>query len=88
MKVYEIKEGGETTHVAFDGNKKEALGWYVEECMCDENEISSFSLFPRKKWKDITVKFEEYGIEPFTMTIEELMDGNNSNEILCSTAFL
>lgn len=60
----------------------------MNECMSDENEISSISLFPRKKWKDITVKFDEYGIEPFTMTIEELMQGCKSSEILCSTAFL
>ncbi len=88
MKVYKIEEYGETTHIAFDGNIEEAYSWYVEETMCDENEISSFSLFPRKKWKDITVKFDECGIEPFSMTIEELMDGNKSNEILCSTAYL
>ncbi len=88
MKVYKIEECGETTHIAFDGNVKEAKAWYVEETMCDEEEISSFSLFPRKKWKDITVTFEEYLVEPFTMTIEELMQGHNSNEVLCSTAYL
>lgn len=88
MKVYRIEECGEVTHIAFDGNKKEAREWYLEECMSDENEISSFSLFPRKKWKDITVKFDEYNIEPFTMTIEEMMEGNTSNEVICSTAFL
>lgn len=88
MKVFKVTELGETTHIAFDGNIKEAREWYVEETMCDENEISSISLFPRKKWKDITVRFEEYLVEPFTMTIEELMDGNKSNEIICSTMFL
>lgn len=88
MKVFEIKELGEVTHIAFDGNKKEALEWYVSETECDENEISSFTVLPRKKWKEITVKFEEYGVTNFTMTIEQLMLGNKSNEILCSTAYL
>lgn len=88
MKVYEIKEGGDITHIAFDGNKKEALEWYINECMCDESEIESLIVLPRKKWKDITVKFDEYKVEPFTMTIEELMLGNNSNEVLCSTEYL
>jgi len=88
MRVYEIKESGETTHVAFDGTKKECKDWYVSETDCDVNEIDSITVLPRKKWKEITVKFEEWGIEPFTTTIEELMVGCKNNEIICSTLFL
>lgn len=88
MKVYEIKEGGETTYFCHNGNKKEAKDWYVDECGSDENDIDSLKLFPRKKWKEVTIKYDEFNIEPFSTTIEEEMKGVNSPFILCSTAYL
>ena len=88
MKVFEIIELGETTHIAFDGNKDEALEWYIEDTMCDENEIDSIEEIPQKKWKNIIVKFDEYGIEPFEVSVEELIKGQTCNEVLCSTSCL
>jgi len=86
MKVFEIKEQGETTHICFDGNENEAKEWYVEETMCDENEIDSVVEIPQEKWKEIKVTFQEE--DGFTTTVEELMKGNKYPEILCSTAYL
>ena len=88
MKVFEIVELGETTHIAFDGSEHEALEGYIEDTMCDENEIDSIEEIPQKEWKNIIVKFDEYGIEPFEVSVEELIKGQKSNEVLCSTAYL
>ena len=88
MKVYEIKELGETTYFCFDGGIKRAKEWYVEEC---GSEIDSLILFPRKNWKTITIKYEADDIpedEQPIMTIEEYMKDQISNEVICSTAFL
>jgi len=87
MKVYKIEELGEVTHFAFDGNKKDALNWYIEETMCDENEITSISLLPRKNWRDITIKFNE-DEESLVVSLEEYMKGHINNEVICSTAYL
>lgn len=86
MKVFEIKELGETTHIAFDGDSSEALEWYVEETMCDKNEIASIGEVPQEEWSKITIYYEEDG--GFTTTIAEKMAGQVSPIILCSTAYL
>lgn len=86
MKVYQVKELGETTYFCFDGGKKEAKDWHVNECMCDESEISSLIVFPRKKWKEITIKYEENEIEYITM--DEYMQGQTWAEVICSSAYL
>lgn len=86
MRVYEIKELGEITHIAFNGSESEALEWYIEETMCDENEITSIGEVPQEEWSKITIYYEEDG--GFTTTIAEEMAGQRSSEILCSTAYL
>jgi len=88
MKVFKISDSEDIAYFCFNGNKEEALIWYLEESMWDKNNVTTFKLFPRKQWKETTIKFEEYGIKPFTMTIEEYMQGQTSNEIICSTEFL
>lgn len=85
MKVYKIKEQEETTYIAFDGNKVEALEWYVNESMCDESEIESIEEFPQEKWKEVTINYDE---ENLTQTIEEYMQGHTYNEVICSSAYL
>lgn len=88
MKVFEIKDSEGSTHIAFDGNKDEALEWYLEQTMWDKNEITFVKEIPQKEWKNIIVKFDEYGIEPFEVSVEELIKGQKSNEVLCSTSYL
>ena len=89
MKVYKVEELGETTYFCFDGGKKDAKNWYVEETMCDENEITSLVLFPKKDWKKVTIKYEDdFEIEPFDITLEESMQGQIYPTILCSTAYV
>lgn len=85
MKVYIIKSQGETDYLSFDGDIIEALQFYLEESGCESEDIDSVSLFAREKWKDVTIT---YDINDLKMTIEELMQESNSNEILCSTAYL
>lgn len=88
MKVYKIKEQRETTYISFDGDKNEALDWYIEETMCDENEIDSIEEFPQEKWKEVTINYDEDYIEHFSISLEEAMVGANYPNILCSTAYL
>lgn len=85
MKVYKIKESGEISHFCFNGCKKEALEWYINETMCDESDITSLVVFPRKNWKNIQIKYDE---DNLILTIEEFMKGQVANEVICSTAYL
>ncbi len=88
MKVYKVEDSEDTTYFCFNGSKEDALVWYLEEGMVDKNDTVSIELFPRKNWKEVKIKFEEYKIKPFSMTIEEYMQGQTSNEIICSTDWL
>jgi len=85
VKVYKIKEQGETTYIAFDGDKNESLEWYIRETSCDENDIDSIKKFPQEKWKEVTIVYDE---ENLTQTIEEYMQGHAYNEVICSSAYL
>lgn len=85
MKVYKIECQGETDHIAFDGGILEAIRFYVEETMCESEDVESISIFPQEKWKDVTIKYDEDNLE---MTIAEYMKGHTWNEVICSTSYL
>jgi len=85
MKVWQVEEQEDTTYFCFDGSKKNAREWYIEETMCDKNGISSLTLFPRKKWKDVWIQYDE---DNLITTIDEFMQGQTWNEVICSSAYL
>jgi hypothetical protein len=53
--------------------------------MCDKDGISSLTLFPRKKWKDVWIQYDEDNLKT---TIDEFMQGQTWNEVICSSAYL
>lgn len=84
MKVFEIKTQGETDWLAFDGEIREAIAFYIDEYDNDEN-IDSISVLPREKWKTVEVHLED---EPgIAVTLEKYMKDQEFNEIIASTVY-
>jgi len=48
MKVYKVEDKHDTIYFCFDGDRDDALKWYLEEAMQDESDIVTFNLFPQK----------------------------------------
>lgn len=84
MKVFEIKTQGEIDWLAFDGEIREAIAFYIDEYDNDED-IDSISVLPREKWKTIRLALEDE--QETAITIEEYMEDQKYNEIIGSTVY-
>lgn len=84
IKVYKIETQGETEWLAFDGEIRQALEFYIDE-YDNSDDIDSISIFPQKYWKSTRITLEDE--EGTVVTIEEYMKDHEGNGIIASTVY-
>lgn len=90
MKLFEIHTDGEKECIGAK-NPIEALKYYLDLSNSDLESVDDIREIPKKNWKYITIKNNDYDEEfpedmPESWTAEELMQGLTSPEYISSTS--